>query len=382
MANDSDSTDFLDNVVNAPTANPTEGDEQPSKEYILSDSEKKLLLAKWNAGESRLKSLINALFPGEDGRTKRGLAVKKYLASCNMNPTAIGSEVPKSELIELSKEDKEFIRNNAADMKPLEMTRILFGDQSLTPLSAQARVVRKFYLDLSPEQRGKSPLEVLDEYIPPKDDNEALITINKYILNGLDADKLTVQHKEWLLKIRKVLNTHRFLFEVNNLPSSQERELFLSSFVRFIYDKPDLTEEEIDIYLNQCSDIVGYQRMQSELFKMIECKDQMMDNDGKIPMAVVESIGKLRGDIDANLKRQAKTLTDLNGKRADRLTQLHTNNESILKLVEAFRSEASRKRMLKTMEMRKKEVSKEAERLFSVDALRFELFGATPEELI
>ena len=61
---------------------------------------------------------------------------------------------------------------------------------------------------------------------------------------------------------------------------------------------------------------------------------------------------------------------------------MQANNESILKLVEAFRSEESRQRMLKVVEMRQKEVTQEGGRLASMDDLRFELFGAAQSEII
>lgn len=383
--------DFLDNIVNSPVNPPLPkvNKNTPITADILqvpselSAEQKKKIVEVWNAGEDSLKALIQSVFPNEDGRTKNGLAVKKFLASCNVRARAIDEYVSQAGLINLTEDNKEFIRQNAKYMKPIEMARVIFNEQELTPLGAKTRAVRNFYDTLSAELRGKSPEEEMGEYKPPMNEEQALCCVNKYVFERLDVGKLTLQQKEWLSCLVKVMHTYRYIFEVNGLERKEERDLFESSFVRFIYDKPDLTEEEVDLYLNLCSDIIGYQRMQRELQRLADCRDDLMEDDkGKVPMPLIEVIGKLRGDIHASSQRQKTTLNDLNGKRSERLNNMQANNESILKLVEAFRSEESRQRMLKVVEMRQKEVTQEGGRLASMDDLRFELFGAAQSEII
>jgi hypothetical protein len=64
------------------------------------------------------------------------------------------------------------------------------------------------------------------------------------------------------------------------------------------------------------------------------------------------------------------------------LDKINSNNESVLKLVEAFREEASRNRILQVVEARKKEVDEEITRLESIDDLKFQLWGASRLEVL
>ena len=372
-----DPNDFLGSLDNDPLAFTA----PPVKETTLTDDEKKSVIDSWNSGISDLKTIIQkACGDGVDGRSFKGKAVKAYLAQQNLK--ARPSQVyAKREAIELTEANKEFIANNAANMKPLEITRVLFDDGMLSPLSLEFRKVKEYYDTLDGKVKALSDDENTGDYNPPRNEAQALARVNRYVLDGMDATKLTPRNRECIQKMIRFMHTHRFIFEMNLLPKKSERELFESSFVRFIYDKPDLTEEEIDLYLNQCSDIVGYQRMQAELVMLIDARQNMMEVDQKMPMALVDAIGKLRSDMDDNFKRQKNTLNDLNGKRSSRLDKINSSSESVIKLIEAFRDETQRQHIIRVLENRKNAVESEIKRLETVEDLHFHLYGAAKEEV-
>lgn len=385
--------DFLDNVVNTAVL--------PSKDISLDDDDflttplkvdsdsgitftnemKAKVLDAWNNGVSDLKTLIQSAFgAGYDGRSKQGMEVKKFLAEQNLKARPAHVQISKTGLIKLTEANKELIANSAKTTKPLEITKLVFNNPMLTALSAEFRVVKEYYDSLDPKLRGGED-ESLDDYRPPKTEQQSISRINRYVFEAIDVNKISPRQREGAQRLIKFMHTHRYLFEMNNLPLNSERELFESSFVRFVFDKPDLTEEEIDLYLNQCSDIVSYQRMQKELVDLTSAAKTTMESEQKVPMALVEAIGKLRGNMDDNFKRQKTTLNDLNGKRANRLDKLGSNADNMLKLVEAFRNEENRLRVVKLMEMRSEQVAKEADRLESLDDLRFQLWGARKGEV-
>ncbi len=382
--------DFLNNVVNAPAvvtiADPF--DDAPVKtdasvDAVLTADEKQKAIDAWNGGVSDLKTLITtACGPGFDGRSKKGMAIKKFLADQNMKARPAQVYLKKTGQIELTEDNKEFIAMNASSMKPLEITKLVFDDGMLTPLSAEFRVVKAYYDSLDLKVKAQSEDENVKDYNPPKTETQALSRINRYVFEAIDVTKVTPRHRECISKLIRFMHTHRYLFEINNLPLTSERELFESSFVRFVHDKPDLTEEEIDLYLNQCSDIVSYQRMQKELVFLNEAAKTTMEVDQKVPMALVEAVGKLRGDMNDNFKRQKATLNDLNGKRANRLDKLNTNSDTVLKLVEAFRSEEGRHLVAQMAELRKQELVNEVKRLETMDDLKFQLWGLSAREAI
>lgn len=381
---DFDADDFVASVTNAPDTNTDDpfGDAPaPKDNEILSADEKRKAIDAWNSGVSDLKALIQAACgDGYDGRSKKGMAIKKFLADQNLKARPAQVYVKKSNQVVLSEANKEFIANNAGAMKPLEMTKAIFDDGMLTPLSSEFRVVKEYYDSLDNKVKAQSDDENVKDYNPPKNETQALARINRYVFEALDPTRLTKHNKDCIQKLIRFMHTHRYLFQMNSLKLNSERELFESSFVRFVYDKPDLTEEEIDLYINQCSDLIEWERMNKEMIELTEASRATREEEQKIPMALVEAIGKLGGRMDENRKRQKATLNDLNGKRANRLDKIQSNSESVLKLVEACLEEQSRIRVLALMEKRKDEVRKEADRLEGLDDLEFQLFGGTKEE--
>lgn len=356
------------------------------KKIELTDDQKKLVLDRWNDKSKpapALKELIELVFgAGFDGRSFQGKAVKEYLASRSLRARP-ANEYQKKEF-ELTEDQKEFIRNNSNSMKPLEMARTLFSNQELQALDIRARAVVSFYNTIDPSVRLAPPEETreITDYKQPKNHTMAIARINKYVYDKIDPAKITQKEKSCFDALIKYMHVHRFIYMMNSFDDVRDRELFESSFVRFTNDKPDLTEEEIDLYLNLCSDIVAHSRMQRSLNQLEEAKEDSMAESGKISMTIVEAIGKSMGEMDSNLKRQKNTLENLQGKRSDRLGKKLKDNASLLNLIELWKSEETRKRIILLAEARQKDMEKEVDRLSDMDALKFELFGMSKEEVL
>ncbi len=383
--------DFLDNVVNAPvTDDPFSDDIVPMPsggKELLTDEEKSNVIEIWNAGCKDLKDLIFKVCGNDekgkphDGRTEKGRAVKKYLADQNLAARPSHVYVKKTDSVILTEENKEFITNNAGDMKPMEIAKLLFKPD-IQPLSAEFRVVKEFYDSLDNSKKALSEDENVKKYSPPRTPEQAIARINKYVLEGIDPKKMTVKHHECVAKLIKFMHTFTFLLQMNNLPKNSERELFESTFVRMCHDKPDLTEEEIELYLNYCSDRIASERMKRDHTRYSDFCEVSMESEGKVQMALVEVVNKLSSDIDDIGKKMEKTLQSLNGKRSERIKSMQANNESVLRLVDALREESDRRRWLRVIEMRAKMVEEEAGRLETLDDLKFQLWGGSKDELI
>ena len=114
----------------------------------LTEEQKQKILDKWNATPNDpppLLELINAAFPDEgvDGRSKEGKAVKEFLSTREIKARG-AHEYQAKEKIELTKEQEEYITNNAGTMKANELSRIIFKNNELTPLSQETRTVNEF----------------------------------------------------------------------------------------------------------------------------------------------------------------------------------------------------------------------------------------------
>ena len=56
-------------------------------------------------------------------------------------------------------------------------------------------------------------------------------------------------------KLLTYLSSPRFVGNYDSYNSSIDKELFEAEFVRSVWDKPDLTIDEINLYINVCMDL-------------------------------------------------------------------------------------------------------------------------------
>ena len=240
------------------------------EKYELSNEEKRRALESWKGGERKLKNIIhNSVGTEYDGRSNRGMAVKDYLASLNMQPIPSHIYVKKTEGFDLTEEQKEYIRANASTTPALTLAREIFDNVTLSGLSSEARVVAKFYDSLDMSLKLKESNIVETDYHPPKTHEQVMSRINQYVFEGIDKNTMNERQKQCVASLMKYMRVHQYLFTIRNLSDKTERELFESTFVRFCHDKPDLQEEEITLYISYCSDILNLHRLEKDLQLLI-----------------------------------------------------------------------------------------------------------------
>ena len=324
-------------------------------------------------------------FSGKDGRSKEGRAVKAFLSKIDFSAIP-SSEYQKVDRPELTEEHEEFIKNNKGTMKYVEMSRILFGDDKLTSLSAETRMVTEYCKSLEGDSfEDPSASTPAFEYKPPKHPDRVLSKINKYILDsGIDKEKITPRQKKSIEKLMGYLHTFRFVHQISNYNNETERELFESSFVRYTSDKPDLTQEEVDQYIVLSGEVViasNIQRRVGRLTNLLD--DTAMDNEGRrISMSLVEAISTAQNEYNSCVNRQHKLLESLKEKRSARLSKQIHDNASILNLVETWKDEEGRKELIRIAELRKKVIKDEIVKLSTMDDVKARIFGISEEEAL
>ena len=75
-------------------------------------------------------------------------------------------------------------------------------------------------------------------------------------------------------------------------------------------------------------------------------------------MSLVEAINTAQTEYNQCVNRQQKLLSDLKQKRSDRLSKQIKENASILNLVQMWKAEESRKKLIKIAETRKRLLKK------------------------
>ena len=360
-------------------------------EIELTQEQKDIIISTWNSrkedppGLQELTQIVFPDIPNLDGRSNHGKAVKNFLASRDLKIKTKSEYTPKDR-VSLSNEQKDYIVNNAAMMTATELSRELFNNYSLTNLSIEARSIQE-YLDSLPKQVVNaasipSEEENQEDYKPPKNQERAIVRVNRYVLNGIDKDKVTVKQKKDLNSLISYLHTYRFLHQIETYTNTIDRDLFESSFIRYTYDKSDLTQEEVDQYIVLSTEVVISSNIQETIATLQDQIDQEINSGSKIPMPLVEAVTSARTEYNQCVTRQQKLLNDLKVKRSERLSNLVKENASILNLVQMWKDEDTRKEMIKMADMRREILKGEVGRLSSMDDVKARIFGLTEEEVL
>ena len=357
-------------------------------EPTLNDEQQALIIKTWNDKKENppsLQELTQIVFPeipNIDGRSVYGKAVKKFLASRDLKVKTKSEYTPKDR-VEFTQEQKDFLTNNATMMTPVDLARSLFNNYTLSNLSIESRSVEE-YLNTLPKQirAVQTEEEQQGDYKPPKNQERAMVRVNKYVLDGIDKDKITAKQKKELNSLISYLHTYRFLHQIGTYLDSVDRDLFESSFIRYTYDKSDLTQEEVDQYIVLATEVVISSNIQETIQTLQEQINMEMDSGQKIPMTLVEAVTSARTEYNQCVGRQQKLLNDLKVKRSERMQKQVKDNASILNLVQMWKDEETRNEMLKMAEMRREVLKGEIGRLSSMDDVKARIFGLTEEEVL
>lgn len=357
-------------------------------EPTLNEDQQALIIKTWNDKKENppsLQELTQLVFPeipNIDGRSVYGKAVKKFLASRDLKVKTKSEYTPKDR-IEFTQEQKDFITNNASMMTPVDLARSLFNNYSLSNLSIESRSVEE-YLNTLPKQirAVQAEEEQQGDYKPPKNQERALVRVNKYVLDGIDKEKMTAKQKKDLISLISYLHTYRFLHQIGTYSDTVDRDLFESSFIRYTYDKSDLTQEEVDQYIVLATEVVISSNIQETIQTLQEQIDMEINSGQKIPMPLVEAVTSARTEYNQCVTRQQKLLNDLKVKRSERMQKQVKDNASILNLVQMWKDEDTRKEMIKMAEMRREVLKSEIGRLSSMDDVKARIFGLTEEEVL
>jgi hypothetical protein len=356
---------------------------------MLTIEQQEHILNQWNSSGKApsLKRMVSETFPNiasglKDGRSKYGKCVKSFLASLDLRARP-AHEYKAKGLLELTEAQQEYIVANVSSKKPLDITKNIFKNSELTPLSQEFRTVSDFIKTLpSQELTVEEPEEDFERYEAPQTFDKMLARVNEYTHDPIQKNKMTPKQRKDIHSALGYVNTIRFLHQINTYPNESDKVLFESSFVRYTYDKNDLTQEEVDQYIVLATEVVISSTIQ-ETIQIIQIQiDAQVQNDGRIPMALIEANNTARTEYNQCVNRQQKLLNDLKEKRSTRLGKLVAANASILNLIELWKEEESRNKMIKLAELRKQMLKDEVQKLSSMDEIKSRILGLSEDEVL
>ena len=357
----------------------------------LSEQQQESILKEWNDRPDdppSLLTLTKIAFPDlekVDGRCKEGKLVKVFLTENGLRARPSNEYKPKGK-IELNEEQKEFCDNNASMMSFVEISRVLFADETLNNLSQEAKAIKEYIDSLGDaivpfEDQTR---QVLPDYKTPRTSAQALAKIKKYTTDDTNPDKATHKKRKEIDSLIGYLNTYRFNYQINTYSNQTSRDLYESSFIRYTHDKEDLSQEEVDQYIVLSIEVViasHIQRRVEHLQGLLD--DAANDTEGRrISMSLVEAISSAQNEYNQSVNRQHKLLGDLKEKRSDKLKNRIKENASIISLVEMWKDEENRHKMIRLAELNKQKLKGEIENLENMDELKARILGLSGDDVL
>lgn len=331
---------------------------------------------------SDLIELTRQTFNNEklDGRTKEGRAVRKFLVDNNLKYKT--TEKEKREEIEFSQEQREFIIQYAKEgMSAYEISKVLFPEVNVTNLSKEVLEIAKFIEDIDFKLLHPNESAMNAQYFAPKSISRVLKKVNEYCQQELIEKELTRNDLDNLESTLRFLAAPRFIQVINTYSAMDDRTLFEAEYIRSVWDKPDLTSDELNLYINVCMDYIhlkNISRAIDKLNRMFEdCEDQQ-----DMTVRLAELLKTKSEEYNQCEKRQETLIARLNGDRKERIKNKHKDNASILSLVRVFQNENDRQRMVDMAEKQKLLIEQEAANLENMDIWKARVLGISKEDVI
>lgn len=354
---------------------------------ILTDTQKLSILNEWEKrinDPPSIDELVQIIFPNSslDGRSNEGRLIKKFLIENDLKVKT--TEYKKKIPIELTEEQKEYIKNNTNE-KSFEIAKILFNNKFLAPASQEVKTVAKYKEELikSGEIKVEVEEENFDEYSPPKRIERVCARINTNIEGcNFDYKNLTPTQKKQALSLMNYLHNLRFSHHMNLINNKDDRKLFENTFIKYIYDKTDLSQEDLDQYLTLANEAIMESSIKRTISMLEEEQKKTLDETSKISMTIVEALKTSRDEYNACINRQQKLYKSLEVERSKRLNERIGPQFTLLNIIEEMKNEERRKELVKEAEKRNEKLKGEIERFSKMDDIIARLYGCDEDLII
>lgn len=355
---------------------------------MLTEEQKLFITKKIEEGVNDYVIIANLLFNREDltGRSKEAKLIRDFLVSTGFAK----KDKPKPPVNQdlLTKTQFEFIDQNIkTGITPKQVTELLFNEkfQGLKNLNVfitpEYRAVHKYIKEKYPEFLVDNESAVNEKYSVPRSINTVINKVNKWCGQSIDEQKLSLQHRKYMEKLLTYLSSPRFVGNYDSYTSGTDKDLFEAEFVRSVWDKPDLTTDEINLYINVCMDYINLRQIDVKKNKINQMFNET-EEQKDFTMRLTEVLKTISEEYNQCAQRIDKSIQKLNGERSKRVEQHQQKNASIINLVELFQDEHERKMMIQIAEMQKKIIKEEADRLENMSAWKARILGISKQDAI
>lgn len=318
-----------------------------------------------------------------DGRNKEGKLVASYMIERGYGYKTRSHK--KAKKITLSDDQKRLILEYHEEDKlsSLQIAQLIFQNEEVKNLSKEQRVVADFLKTHSEGFiRPDSDSVRITAYVPSENNEDAIKKINKYTNSefNLDFTKLKKQDKDCVVNLMKSLNSPRFI-QIVNTYGEQDSFLFEAEFIRAVWDKPDLTSDELNLYINVCVDYVNLKTIQRNMEKLNRMFDDCEDQT-EMSVKLAEILKAKSSEYHQCEQRQESLIKKLNGDRSARMKNRNDGFASVLNLVQTFQQKEERDRMIEIAEKQKMAVSDEVDNLENMDSWKSRVIGLRRDDVL
>jgi hypothetical protein len=345
----------------------------------LTEDQKNMILEIFEK-DPNILNITKIVFKDEslDGRSKEGRAVTKFLAKNGLKAKTTKRE--KSKQIDLTEDQLEEIERLQADnLNTSEIADIIFQTK-VVRLSKEWRVINEVINQHKEEEKDKGE-DSAGNYIAPQAISRLIKKINDSTGYGLEEGKMSRNQQHCCEKLRINLSNSRFIAIVNNYTNPRDKELFEQEFVRLTWDKPDLTADELNLYMNVAKEIINLELITSHLQKLNDMFESADDQD-EMTVRLAEIIKAKSGEYHQCETRIENLTKKLQGDRGARLANKQKETASFLSIVQLFQEEEERKNMVRIAEMQKQVIKEEAQRLEGMAAWKARVLGIGIEDVL
>ncbi len=324
-----------------------------------------------------IDQLTRSLFKDKtlDGRNKEGKAVASYMLESGYEyKTRIHKKAQK---IELSQAQKKQVEDLCEDgLSSLQISQVVF-QADIKNLSMEQRSVSDFIKEIKTKKKTKLKKK---DYIPPKTESLVIDKINELCHEKVSIEKASRSDKECIKMTKKYLRSPRFV-QIMNTYNCEDASLFESEFIRSVWNKPDLTVDEINLYINVCVDYINLKTIQRNMEKLNQMFDEVEDQT-EMSVKLAEILKAKSSEYHQCEQRQESLIKKLNGDRSARMKNKEQKFASILNLVQSFQEEDERLRMIEIAEKQKMLVDQEIDKIEEMSSWKSRVLGLRREDVL
>jgi hypothetical protein len=316
-----------------------------------------------------------------DGRSWQGKLVATFLVEQKLNYKT--TKFQKREPVrDLTDDDKLYAISAIQNGENiLNVARIIYKDDNIKRLSAEWRRVQAYCEVAGISSQNEEDEVALGVYQAPRELARLVNIVNSAMGTKIEAEKVSGKYKAYFDKLRVNLDNSKLKRILNAYESKKDRDLFVDEFVRLTFEKPDLTPDELNLYMQIVRDGISLEVLEGKINKM---NQMFMDIEeaSELNQRFSENLKACVDEKNQVTKRIADTTKKLQGDRGERLKNTGKDEASFIAVVQMAQEEEGRKNMLRLAELQKATITEEANRLENMDSWMCRIMGVTKEDVV